>query len=82
MIQMATKSTRSSRAHGREWGAFEVKLNPAATDEAAAALLRFAANVDAKAHGDPKVLGVITSTGYAARREDGVYVIPISTLGP
>lgn len=64
------------------WGAFEIKLNPAAAEDAAAALRRFAANVDTTAHGDPKVLGVITSTGYAGRRDDGVHVIPISTLGP
>ena len=68
--------------YGGEWGAFEIKLNPAAVDEAAAALIRFATNVDSKVYGEPKVLGVITSTGYAARREDGVYLIPISTLGP
>ena len=64
------------------WSAFEIKLNPAAVDDAAASLRRFAANVDTAVHGEPKMLGVITSTGYAGRREDGVYVIPISTLGP
>lgn len=64
------------------WGAFEIKLNPAAVDEAASALLRFAANVDTAIHGEPKVLGVITSTSYAGRRDDGVHIIPISTFGP
>jgi predicted AAA+ superfamily ATPase len=64
------------------WGAFEIKLNPAAVDNAAAALRRFAANVDTTVHGEPKVLGVITSTGYAGRRNDGIHVIPISALGP
>ena len=64
------------------WGAFEVKLNPAAVDDAAAALRRFVANVDTNVYGEPKVLGVITSTGYSGRRDDGVHVIPISTLGP
>ena len=45
-------------------------------------------DVDAAAtdrHGEPAVLGVITSAGYAGRREDGVHVIPItapSTVGP
>lgn len=68
---------------GRDgWSAFEIKLNPAAVDDAAAWLRRFAANVDTAVHGEPKMLGVITSTGYAGRREDGVYPIPISTLGP
>lgn len=43
---------------------------------------RFASNVDTSKHGEPAVLGVITSSGYASRREDGVHVIPITTLGP
>lgn len=64
------------------WGAFEIKLNPDAADQAAAALLRFASKIDPSKHGDPAVLGVITSIGYAGRRPDGVHVIPISTLGP
>lgn len=67
---------------GGKWGAFEIKLNPRSVDEAAAALRRFAANVDAGKHGEPAVLGVITSSGYAGRRPDGVHVIPITTLGP
>ena len=73
----AVVSIRSNR-----WGAFEVKLNPNAVDEAAASLLRLSKNIDTTRHGEPAVLGVITSTGYAGRRSDGVQVIPISTLGP
>lgn len=65
-----------------KWGAFEIKLNPDDADDAAAGLLRFAANVDPSKHGEPAVLGVITSIGYAGRRPDGVHVIPITTLGP
>lgn len=64
------------------WGAFEVKLNPSAVDDGAAALLRFKASVDTSRHGDPACLGVITSTGAGGRREDGVHVIPIGCLGP
>lgn len=64
------------------WGAFEIKLNPAAADEAASALLRFAAAVDTSKHREPAVLGVITSTGYAGRRADGVHAVPIGALGP
>ena len=67
---------------GGAWGAFEIKLNPRSVDEAAAALLRFAANVDADRHAAPAALGVITSSGYAGRRPDGVHVIPITALGP
>jgi predicted AAA+ superfamily ATPase len=65
-----------------KWGAFEVKLNPEAVDQAAASLLRFASNVDTARHGEPAFLGVITSTGVAGRRDDGVHIVPITTLGP
>lgn len=65
-----------------KWGAFEVKLNPNAVDEAAAALLRFKAKVDTSRHGEPSCLGVITSTGAGGLRSDGVHVIPIGCLGP
>jgi predicted AAA+ superfamily ATPase len=68
--------------HGGKWGAFQVKLNPRDVDEAAASLRRFAANVDTSKHGEPAALGVITSAGYAGRREDGIHVIPIATLCP
>jgi len=64
------------------WAAFEIKLNPRDVDDASASLLRFAANVDTRRHGEPAALGVITSTGVAGRREDGVHVIPIGCLGP
>lgn len=64
------------------WAAFEVKLNPSAVDEAAAALLRFRESVDTSRQGEPACLGVITSTGVGGRRPDGVQVIPIGCLGP
>ncbi|GAB3592418.1 DUF4143 domain-containing protein [Angustibacter peucedani] len=64
------------------WGAFEVKMNPDDSDKAAASLLSFAAKVDQGKAGRPAALGVITSTGFAYRRPDGVSVLPIGTLGP
>lgn len=64
------------------WGAFEVKLNPKAVDDAANALLRFKNSVDTSRHGDPSCLGVVTSTGAGGLRKDGVHVIPIGCLGP
>ncbi|WP_067430533.1 ATP-binding protein [Nocardioides jensenii] len=64
------------------WGALEVKLNPADTDKAAAALLSFSEKVDQSKVGPPTALGVVTSTGFAYRRPDGVTVLPIGTLGP
>lgn len=67
---------------GGRWGAFEIKLNPQDIDSASESLRRFAGKVDTDRHGEPAVLGVITSTGFAGRRDDGVHVIPIGALGP
>ncbi|MCZ3388998.1 MAG: DUF4143 domain-containing protein [Actinomycetia bacterium] len=64
------------------WGAFEVKLNPDDAGKAAAKLTRFASKVDQTKVGAPSALGVITSTGYAYRRADGVLMLPIGSLGP
>jgi len=61
---------------------FEIKLNPASVDGAAAHLLAFSASVDQAIHGAPGCLGVITATGAGGRRADGVQVIPIGALGP
>jgi uncharacterized protein len=67
-------------ADGR-WGAIEVKLGAARIDDGAASLMRVAAHVDLERHGPPTFLAVVTSGGYAYRREDGVLVVPITTLG-
>lgn len=64
------------------WGAFEVKLGSSQVETAASTLLEFARKVDTRACGEPGVLAVITSTGLAYRRKDGVHVVPIGTLGP
>jgi hypothetical protein len=57
-------------------------MNPDDADKAAASLVSFAAKVDQGKAGRPTALGVITSTGFAYRRLDGVTVLPIGTLGP
>ena len=64
------------------WGAVEVKLSPSAADEGAKNLLRVARRVDTSALGEAAFLAVVTSGGYAYRRDDGVYVIPASCLAP
>ena len=65
------------------WMAFKVKLGGQdRIDEAARNLLRFRDRVDTSTVGKPAKLGVITATGYAIERPDGVAVIPIGTLGP
>ncbi len=66
------------------WGAFEIKLSTWAIDEGAENLKK----IDALIRDDPKgkppeFLAVICGTSSAAyRRDDGVYVIPITSLGP
>ena len=63
------------------WQAFEIKLGVNAVDTAAASLHSFVSNVDTVKRGEPSALSVITSTGPAYTREDGVNVVPITMLG-
>ena len=65
------------------WLAAEVKLGrPAAIDEAAAALARLRDIVDLHRMPEPAKLLVITATGHAYERPDGVAVVPLTMLGP
>jgi predicted AAA+ superfamily ATPase len=64
------------------WAGCEVKLGVGAVDAGAESLLRFAHTVDAGRAGEPAALIVVTSTGTAHRRKDGVGVVPIGLLGP
>lgn len=62
------------------WSAFEIKLNPADADEAAANLKKVASLFK---HNPPTALSVVVGkSGIAHRREDGVYVLPITSLRP
>lgn len=63
-----------------QWGAIEVKLGNKAIEEGAESLKRFAHRIDLDSMNQPSFLAVITGTGYAYRREDGVYVLPIGCL--
>jgi predicted AAA+ superfamily ATPase len=63
------------------WAAFEMKLGQNFIDEAAHNLVSLANRVDLAVHGDPVALGIITGWGAAFRRDDGVWVIPVGTLG-
>lgn len=64
------------------WAAVEVKLGPEKADEAADSLIRFRAKVDTAKVGEPSFMAVVTSTGPAHVRSDGVMVVPLPTLGP
>ena len=64
------------------WGAFEIKLGGNQVDDAAKNLLRIGKKMNAEGNG-PSVLCVICGLmDHAYRREDGVYVVPITSLRP
>ncbi|MBR6204688.1 MAG: ATP-binding protein [Candidatus Methanomethylophilaceae archaeon] len=69
---------------GGTWGAFEIKLGQNAVEEAANNLVKIRDSIRAKEPGtEPSVLCVITGTGGTThRRDDGVFVVPITALGP
>lgn len=69
-------------AFGGKWAAIEVKLGVNQVDDGAASLLCLAKEVDTSKMGAPTFLAVITSTGYAYKRPDGVLVVPIGNLKP
>ena len=61
------------------WSAVEVKLDASQVDEAAKSLVKIAAKFK---HNPPTALAVIvgkTSLAYR-REEDGVYVLPLTSL--
>ena len=53
-----------------------------AVEEAARSLKRLQDKVDTDRIGTPAQLAVITVTGYAYDRPDGITVLPITSLGP
>lgn len=64
------------------WGAFEVKLGATQIDEGASNVLRLDQKMRERGQRAASVKAVIVGTGsFAHRREDGVQVIPIDTLG-
>lgn len=64
------------------WAAVEVKMGHGKIDEGAAHLLKLAKRVDDAHEGAPSFLMVLTATEAAYRRDDGVFVVPLSCLAP
>ena len=62
------------------WIACEIKLGFGAVYRAAESLKRFAANIDQARVGPPAALLVITGSGLAHTRPDGVHVVPMGCL--
>ena len=73
---------RVSTSAGGKWAAIEVKLGVNRIDEGAASLLRLAEEVNTSKMGKPSFLAVVTATGYAYKRQDGVFVLTIGSLKP
>lgn len=65
------------------WGAFEIKLGANAINDAARSLLEIRNALEAEGAKTPDILTVLCGLStYAYRREDGVYIVPITALGP
>lgn len=62
------------------WGAVEVKLGGGQIEEASRNLLAFKERVDSESMGSPSFLMVLTGTGFAYRRTDGIFVVPLGCL--
>ncbi len=67
-----------------EWGAFEIKLGAGQIDTAADNLLKISLSIAREGRGrEPKFLCVLCGMANAAyKRDDGVYVVPITALKP
>lgn len=64
-----------------EWAAAEVKLSSSdSIDEGAKHLLKLKNDIDTTKAKAPSFLMVITTSQYAYRRDDGVYVVPLAAL--
>lgn len=68
---------------GGKWAAMEVKLgSDTGIEEGAKNLRALRDKVDSSEMNPPSFLAVVTATGYAYTRPDGVHVIPIGCLRP
>lgn len=59
---------------------FEAKMSARLVDEGAANLVKLANKINGNVMGSPAFCAVLTPGGYAYRRADGVFVIPITCL--
>ncbi|HWD60928.1 MAG TPA: DUF4143 domain-containing protein [Humibacter sp.] len=67
---------------GGKWAGIEIKMSQSEVDTAAASLLKLTKRVEINVQGEPSALIVITATGAAGRRSDGIHVTPITALSP
>ena len=80
-------------SHGREidaviempdgkWGAFEIKLGANQIDDAAVKLIDIKKKMDDGGNGPSTLCVICGLADHAYRRDDGVYVVPITSLRP
>ena len=62
------------------WAAADVRLGSDETEEGARDLIRLAGDIDTERLRAPSFLMVITGGGFAYRRSDGVFVVPVGCL--
>lgn len=62
------------------WAPVEVKMGDSEIDKAAENLNRLRETVDTKKMNEPSFMMIVTATGPAYKREDGIFVIPIGCL--
>jgi hypothetical protein len=62
------------------WGLVEVKLGDHLIDEAAENLMKLKERIDTNRINEPSFLMIVTGTGYAYKRKDGILVVPIGCL--
>ena len=56
------------------------KLGGGQIEEASRNLLAFKEKVDGESMGSPSFLMVLTGTGFAYKRTDGIFVVPLGCL--
>jgi hypothetical protein len=64
------------------YGLMEVKLGGSEIDRAAENLIKLKNRIDTTRMKEPSFMMVITATGYAYTRPDGVHVVPVGCLKP
>lgn len=70
------------RKRNGDWGALEIKLGSEdGIESACRSLLSLKKKIDTEKFKAPAFLGVVTATGSAKTRDDGIHVFPITMLG-
>lgn len=62
------------------WGAIEIKLGGDDVEKGAKNLLKLKENIDTDRMRPPSFMMILTAEGYAYRRDDGIFSIPIGCL--